>query len=589
MDNKLLLAVRFDSVDKMTGALKNITRSGKDGAKVLKGMKDEARKLDKELGVVRNKLVSGLAGGAPLAGLIQQERELAAAAQKANAQLATQKARFERVERFKARAGRLRDGAATAGAVSSAALTLPLIAFGKEASKAAMDAGELQSAFDTTFGKNAAMMNRWADQQAKALGRSRVEMRQAANTFGLYFNQVTDPKNAVKMTQTFGKLAQDLGSFFNTDTETAIQKLQSGLSGEAEPLRQFGVFMTDAAIKAQAAKMGIKAVGGELTENQKILARYGFIMEKTKVAQGDIARTSQSDANRLRASQAALADTQVRFGQEVNKALPTLLSAGAKLLGIFNSMSPSMQKWTVVGFAVLAFLGPMLLGIAGLAAAAGALPAIIGGVGAALGFLLSPIGLIVAGIVGLVAAVYFNWDKIKAAFNAGAAWLSGFGATMSNIGRNIINGLINGIMALGPTALAKTLISIGQRGVAAFKNFFGIKSPSRLFMGFGGYMSEGLAIGIDKGAKRPLRAVARLATGVAGAGAMSLSPAFGAGPAMAPAGGPRAQLAATGGQAPINITINAAPGQDAKAIADEVMRRLERAQGVKARSSYDDN
>src|SRR3546814_3222598 len=100
------------------------------------------------------------------------------------------------------------------------------------------------------------------------------------------------------MSQIFAQLAQDLVSFYNVDTETAIQKLRSGLSGESEPLRDFGVFLTEANVKAKALEMGLTGVGDELTEQEKILARYQLVLEATKNAQGDGARTSESTPDR---------------------------------------------------------------------------------------------------------------------------------------------------------------------------------------------------------------------------------------------------------------------------------------------------
>src|SRR3546814_8984316 len=86
---------------------------------------------------------------------------------------------------------------------------------------------------------------------------------------------------AAEMSQIFAQLAQDLGSFYNVDTETAIQKLRSGLSGESEPLRDFGVFLTEANVKAKALEIGLTGVGEELTEQEKILARNQLVLEAT--------------------------------------------------------------------------------------------------------------------------------------------------------------------------------------------------------------------------------------------------------------------------------------------------------------------
>src|SRR3546814_11106152 len=126
------------------------------------------------------------------------------------------------------------------------------------------------------------------------------------------------------MSQIFAQLAQDLVSFYNVDTETAIQKLRSGLSGESEPLRDFGVFLTEANVKAKALEMGLTGVGDELTEQEKILARYQLVLAAPHTAQGDVARTSDSHSHQMRRDAAAIAALRVAIGEKPTPAVPPL-------------------------------------------------------------------------------------------------------------------------------------------------------------------------------------------------------------------------------------------------------------------------
>src|SRR3546814_10879060 len=91
----------------------------------------------------------------------------------------------------------------------------------------------------------------------------------------------------------------------------------SGLSGESEPLRDFGVFLTEANVKAKALEMGLTGVGDELTEQEKILARYQLVLEATKNAQGDVARTSDSTSNQMRRAAAAFEELRVAIGMKL--------------------------------------------------------------------------------------------------------------------------------------------------------------------------------------------------------------------------------------------------------------------------------
>lgn len=188
--------------------------------------------------------------------------------------------------------------------------------------------------------------------------------------------------------------------------------------------------------------------------------------------------------------------------------------------------------------------------------------------------------------IGVVAyLVYKNWDKIKAAFGSAWQWikdtLSAAPGWLAGIGSAMMQGLLS---AIDPFGLRNRLLEVARNGINAFKAFFGIKSPSRLFMAMGGHLTAGLAMGIDGGRGAPLRAMGRVAGAVAGAGALSL-----AGPSLAapsPAGG---AAGARGGLTIGSIVIHQQPGEDAEALAERVIRRLKAEQARTRRSSYQDD
>lgn len=594
MDNKLNLMVNFMGHDKLSGSIKTIMMNGKSGGAALGMMKREAKKLNAELDALQREMGQV---GVPTQAMINRQRELAAQVAKTNRQIDTQAQRLTTINKIERRAGKVSAAAGGAGAMLSVGVTGPLGAFGVQAFKAAMNAEELQSAFNVTFGSMSNSMNKWAESSGNAMGRSTREMQQAANTFGIFFNQAANPKKAAVMSQKFSELAQDLSSFYNTDTQTAIDKLRSGLSGESEPLRDFGVFMTEAAVKAKAMKLGLAGAGNELTEQEKIMARYAIILDNTKNAQGDVARTSNSTANKLRAQRAAWEELQITVGSKLLPALTPLIGRLANLIDKFNTASPATQKLILyAGLAAFA-LGPLLMGVAGLAAGigflAGPLSLMSGGLmiaGKAILFvgramLMNPIGLLVTALAVGAYLIYTHWGTIKGYFNQGLAFLQALPARMQAMGRNIINGLINGIVGSG-ARVGTALYNIIKSGVDRVKNFLGIKSPSRLFMSLGNFTSQGMAMGIDRGRGNAIRAAGRLASGVAAAGALSLAPAQ-AGTLQRGAMG-QTDAGASGAVYNISITVNAGANADATSIADQVMRQLDQVAGIKARRSYDD-
>ena len=201
--------------------------------------------------------------------------------------------------------------------------------------------------------------------------------------------------------------------------------------------------------------------------------------------------------------------------------------------------------------------------------------------------LMNPIGLLAAGIAVAAYLIYTHWDNIKAAFITAANFISGMASQMWSIGKNIIMGLANGI-ASAPGAVWNALKSVVMGGINKIKNFLGIKSPSRLFMALGGHMAKGMELGITSGGKNAIRAAGRLAAGVAGAGALSMAPAA-ATPIQRAASSASGMAGGNGGgMAPITINIYGADGQNVNELADLVMAKLKRAQGVQNRSDYSD-
>lgn len=341
----------------------------------------------------------------------------------------------KRMESFRGKMVGIGAKVAAVGASMSAGLTAPLVLFGQSAFKAASDAAELDSAFAQTFGKMTGSMDAWAKATGDAMGRSTREIKDAANTFGIFFNTAMPPGKAAQMSQTFAKLAEDLGSFYNVDTDTAIEKLRSGLAGEAEPLRAFGVFLNEAAVKAKAAQMGIVGVNGALTDQQKIAVRAALILEQTTKAQGDVARTSSGTANQIRASKAAWEELQITVGTKLLPALTPLIEKLGAILTAFTSLSPTTQTWVVGIAAAVAVLGPVTTAIGGLVAASGMLlpllvkmgPALVIVRTALLGLMANPYVLAGAALITGIYLAWTKWDKIvaiaKAVYEGVKAWI----------------------------------------------------------------------------------------------------------------------------------------------------------------------
>lgn len=198
-------------------------------------------------------------------------------------------------------------GKSTSGIMSAfSMLKSGIVALGigkviKDSILTGMDAVESDSLFDVSLGNMADDVRDWSNEIAETLGLSAVSIRK--NT-GVIYNMTTSMglarDNALKMSKGVSILANDMASFYNMSEEEAFNKIQSGLTGISKPLKDLGILVDDATITQVAYQEGIAKTGTELTEQQKVLARYVAILKQTGNAQGDLARTIDSPANQLR-------------------------------------------------------------------------------------------------------------------------------------------------------------------------------------------------------------------------------------------------------------------------------------------------
>ena len=105
---------------------------------------------------------------------------------------------------------------------------------------------------------------------------------------------------ASKMSISLAGLAGDIASFYNIDTDTAFQKIRSGISGEIEPLRQLGINLSVANMEAYALSRGITTSYNAMSQAEKVALRYNYLMSVTGDVQGDFVRTSGTWANQVR-------------------------------------------------------------------------------------------------------------------------------------------------------------------------------------------------------------------------------------------------------------------------------------------------
>ena len=253
------------------------------------------------------------------------------------------------------------------GGRMTAAVTLPIVGLGAYAVKAAADVYESEDLFERAFGDMADSARAWSEEFAASVKRSAYPLRQFASTFMLMLSSMGfTQEKAMDMSQTMTQLAYDMQSAFNIPTmEQAFMELRSGLTGETEPLRKYGVVITEAAIKNYAWAKGIAKAGEELTEQEKVLARYGFILESLRQIQNNAADTANSAQNRMRSLQDRFKDLAVRVGNMLLPVLERLITFVNKLLDKWDALSPAMKQWAIVAAGAAIAAGPLLVALSG--------------------------------------------------------------------------------------------------------------------------------------------------------------------------------------------------------------------------------
>lgn len=301
------------------------------------------------------------------------------------------------------------DKMASVGQNMTTKVTAPIVAGYTLATKYASDYEENLNKIDVAFGDSSQAVKDWANTAGTEFGLSKVQATDAASAFGALGKGIglTDSE-AADMSTTLAGLSADLGSYFNVGVDESSKALEGIFTGESEALKKFGVVMTDTNLKQFAEDQGL--VWSEMSQTEKTMLRYQYVLEMTKDAQGDFARTSDGTANSTKIFQASLQDLGTSIGTNLLPIITPIIQKLTEWINKFQELSPETQKIiTIIGL-VVAAIGPVLMII-------GTLISSIGAIIGVLGMITAPmlgIAAIIAAVVTAGIALYKNWDTIKA-------------------------------------------------------------------------------------------------------------------------------------------------------------------------------
>ena len=226
-----------------------------------------------------------------------------------------------------------------------------IVDFGKSAIELGSNITEVENVVDTAFGSMAGKAYNFAATAAEQFGLSELAAKQYSGTMmAMLKSSGVAQGAAADMSITLAGLAGDLASFYNIDTDEAFYKLRASIAGETEPLKALGINMNIVNLEAYAMSQGINKAYREMTLAEQSILRYNYILDKTKFAQGDFAKTSGSFANQLRLLRLNLQSISAIIGQGLIAAILPAIKALNKLMEKLTQAAKKFRDFMYVLF-----------------------------------------------------------------------------------------------------------------------------------------------------------------------------------------------------------------------------------------------
>lgn len=233
-------------------------------------------------------------------------------------------------------------------AVNVAAVAITFRKIGHFIAQAVTESNKYQedlNLFTVALGQYAAEAQNYAEKVSDVMGIDPAQWLRNQGVFNTLLTGFGDTaERAQLMSQNLTQLGYDISSFFNISIEDAMQKLQSGISGELEPLRRLGYDLSQARLEQTALNLGIKESVANMTQAEKAELRYYAIMTQVTTAQGDMARTLEAPANQLRILQAQLTQAARAIGNIFIPALNAILPYAIAVVQVIREIANALAN-----------------------------------------------------------------------------------------------------------------------------------------------------------------------------------------------------------------------------------------------------
>jgi hypothetical protein len=251
--------------------------------------------------------------------------------------------------------------AAQMGKTLSTYVTAPLLAAGAASIKMASDFNESLNKVDVSFKSASSSVTDFAKTSLKTYGIASGTALDMASNFGdMATSMGLGVGEAAKLSTSLVGLAGDMASFKNIRIDVAQTALNGIFTGETESLKRLGIVMTEANVKAYAFAQGITKQYETMSQAEKVMLRYQYVMSVTKNAQGDFARTNENAANQMRMFGEGVKQLSAEIGQVMLPAVTSIVRAANEMISGFSDASSSTKGFVVTLGLIAAGTGPLL-------------------------------------------------------------------------------------------------------------------------------------------------------------------------------------------------------------------------------------
>lgn len=238
-----------------------------------------------------------------------------------------------------------------AGVVAAALSITAIMAFGKSCIQLGSDLAEVQNVVDVTFGSMNKQVDAFAKNAITQFGLSELTAKKYMGTYGAMAKSFGIAGEAgYQMSAAITGLTGDVASFYNLSTDEAYTKLKSIFTGETESLKELGVVMTQTALDQYALNNGFGRTTAKMTEQEKVMLRYQFVMSTLADASGDFARTSNSWANQTKVLALQFESLKATIGQGLINAFTPVIQVINTVLAKLQTLASYFKAFTVALF-----------------------------------------------------------------------------------------------------------------------------------------------------------------------------------------------------------------------------------------------